>query len=55
MSLVFCLLFIQARGHQMINGLGHHNTHDKDENRVTLAMQRINLMAPRYILTEYDI
>ncbi|KAM4524710.1 katanin-interacting protein isoform 1-T1 [Odontesthes bonariensis] len=36
-----------ARGHQMMNGLKHHNTHDKDENNVTLAMQRITLMGPR--------
>lgn len=31
----------------MMNGLVHH-THDKDENSVTLAMQRITLMGPRY-------
>ncbi|XP_026207024.1 protein KIAA0556 isoform X2 [Anabas testudineus] len=36
-----------ARGHQIMNGLGHHNTHDRDENSVTLAMQRISLMGPR--------
>ncbi|XP_028989867.1 katanin-interacting protein isoform X2 [Betta splendens] len=36
-----------AWGHHRMNGLGHHNTHEKDEKSVTLAMQRINLMAPR--------
>ncbi|XP_041829340.1 katanin-interacting protein isoform X2 [Melanotaenia boesemani] len=36
-----------AWGHQMINGLKHHDTDDKDENNVTLAMQRITLMGPR--------
>uniref|UniRef100_A0A3P8S539 Katanin interacting protein n=1 Tax=Amphiprion percula TaxID=161767 RepID=A0A3P8S539_AMPPE len=38
---------IQARGHQMMNGLVTHNTHDKDENKVSVAMQRITLMGPR--------
>lgn len=32
----------------MMNGLVHHNSHDKDENSVNLAMQRITLMGPRY-------
>ncbi|XP_076615806.1 katanin-interacting protein isoform X1 [Chaetodon auriga] len=36
-----------GRAHQMMNGLVHHNSHDKDENNVTLAMQRITLMGPR--------
>lgn len=31
-----------------MNGLVHHNSHGKDENSVTLAMQRITLMGPRY-------
>lgn len=31
-----------------MNGLVHHNSHDKDENGVTMAMQRITLMVPRY-------
>lgn len=44
----FCFLFIQGRGHQVMNGSVHHNSHDKDENSVTLAMQRITLMGPRY-------
>ncbi|XP_030256065.1 protein KIAA0556 isoform X2 [Sparus aurata] len=35
-----------GRGHQMMNGLVRHNSHDKDENSVTLAMQRITLMGP---------
>ncbi|XP_074475318.1 katanin-interacting protein isoform X1 [Sebastes fasciatus] len=35
-----------GRGHQMMNGLAHHNSHDKDENSVTVAMQRITLMGP---------
>nr|XP_020461816.1 protein KIAA0556 homolog isoform X2 [Monopterus albus] len=34
-------------GHQLMNGLVHHSAHDKDENGVTLAMQRITLMGPR--------
>ncbi len=45
---LFCFPFIQGRGHHMINGLVHHSSHDKDENSVTLAMQRITLMGPRY-------
>ncbi|KAM9336090.1 katanin-interacting protein [Symphorus nematophorus] len=36
-----------GRGHQMMNGLVRHNSHDKDENSVSLAMQRITLMGPR--------
>ncbi|XP_010734576.2 protein KIAA0556 isoform X1 [Larimichthys crocea] len=32
---------------QMMNGLVHHNSHEKDDNSVTMAMQRITLMAPR--------
>ncbi|XP_053197195.1 katanin-interacting protein isoform X1 [Scomber japonicus] len=36
-----------GRGHQMMNGLVHHNTHDKDENSVSVAMQKITLMGPR--------
>ncbi|XP_051274601.1 katanin-interacting protein isoform X1 [Dicentrarchus labrax] len=36
-----------GRGHQMMNGLVHHNSHDKDDNIVTLAMQRITLMGQR--------
>ncbi|XP_070708413.1 katanin-interacting protein isoform X2 [Pempheris klunzingeri] len=36
-----------VRGHQMMNGVVHHNTHDKDDNSITLAMQRITLMGPR--------
>lgn len=32
----------------MMNGLVHHNSHEKDDNSVTMAMQRITLMAPRY-------
>ncbi|KAM7381856.1 hypothetical protein PAMA_012625 [Pampus argenteus] len=36
-----------GRGHQVMNGLLHHNTHDKEENSVTLAMQRITVMGPR--------
>lgn len=32
----------------MMNGLVRHNSHDKDENSVTLAMQRITLMGPGY-------
>ncbi|XP_050922117.1 katanin-interacting protein isoform X2 [Lates calcarifer] len=36
-----------GRAHQIINGLVHHNTHDKNESSVTLAMQRITLMGPR--------
>ncbi|XP_040923070.1 katanin-interacting protein isoform X1 [Toxotes jaculatrix] len=36
-----------GRAHQIINGLVHHNTYDKTENSVTLAMQRITLMGPR--------
>ncbi|XP_073346039.1 katanin-interacting protein isoform X2 [Pagrus major] len=35
-----------GRGHQMMNGLVRHNSRDKDENSVTLAMQRITLMGP---------
>ena len=35
----------------MMNGLKHHNTHDKDESNVTLAMQRITLMGARYVDT----
>lgn len=31
-----------------MNGSVHHNSHDKDGNSVTLAMQRITLMGPRY-------
>ncbi|XP_078146747.1 katanin-interacting protein [Centroberyx gerrardi] len=36
-----------GRGHQMMNGLLHDNSRDKDENGVTKAMQRITLMGPR--------
>ncbi|CAN9508536.1 unnamed protein product [Ophioblennius macclurei] len=36
-----------ARGGQMMNGLVAHGAHDRDENSVTLAMQRITLMGPR--------
>ncbi|KAM6964331.1 katanin-interacting protein isoform 2-T2 [Tautogolabrus adspersus] len=36
-----------GRGHQMMNGLVRHNSHDKDENCVTMAMNRITLMGPR--------
>ncbi|XP_029383143.1 protein KIAA0556 isoform X2 [Echeneis naucrates] len=36
-----------GRKHQLINGLVHQNTHDKNESSVTLAMQRITLMGPR--------
>ncbi|XP_017274072.1 katanin-interacting protein isoform X2 [Kryptolebias marmoratus] len=36
-----------ARGHQTMNALKHHSTHNKDENNVTLAMQRITLMDHR--------
>ncbi|XP_069373177.1 katanin-interacting protein isoform X2 [Paralichthys olivaceus] len=36
-----------GRAHQIINGLVHHNTHDKNESSVSLAMQRITLMGPR--------
>lgn len=32
----------------MMNGLVRHSSHDKDENSVTLAMQRITLMGPGY-------
>ncbi|XP_032359148.1 protein KIAA0556 isoform X1 [Etheostoma spectabile] len=35
-----------GRGHQMMNGLAHHNSHDEDGNSVTVAMQRITLMGP---------
>ncbi|XP_059180737.1 katanin-interacting protein [Centropristis striata] len=35
-----------GRGHQMMNGLVHRNSHNKDENSVTVAMQRITLMGP---------
>ncbi|XP_042364417.1 katanin-interacting protein isoform X2 [Plectropomus leopardus] len=35
-----------GRGHQVMNGLVRHNSHDKDENSVTVAMQRITLMGP---------
>ncbi|XP_038585886.1 katanin-interacting protein isoform X1 [Micropterus salmoides] len=41
-----CLLHAD-REHQTMNGLVHHNSHGKDENSVTLAMQRITLMGPR--------
>ncbi|KAI3365616.1 hypothetical protein L3Q82_010698, partial [Scortum barcoo] len=47
LTLLFCFLFIQGRAHQMMNGLVHHNSHSKDENSVTMAMQRITLMVPR--------
>ncbi|XP_069547538.1 katanin-interacting protein isoform X1 [Brachyistius frenatus] len=36
-----------ARGHQLMNGLVHHNTRGRDENNVSLAMQHITLMGPR--------
>ncbi|XP_078793926.1 katanin-interacting protein isoform X4 [Oryzias latipes] len=36
-----------TRGHQMMDGLKPDIKHDKDENNVTVAMQRITLMAPR--------
>ncbi|XP_039990940.1 katanin-interacting protein isoform X1 [Xiphias gladius] len=36
-----------GRAHQIINGLVHHNSHDKNESSVSLAMQRITLMGPR--------
>lgn len=32
----------------MMDGLKPDSKHDKDENNVTVAMQRITLMAPRY-------
>lgn len=32
----------------MMNGLVNHNIHNKDENSVTVAMQRITLMGPKY-------
>ncbi|XP_026034659.1 protein KIAA0556 isoform X3 [Astatotilapia calliptera] len=35
-----------VKGHQVMNGLVHYNTHNKDDNNVTLAMQRITLMGP---------
>lgn len=31
----------------MMNAFKHHSTHDKDEDNVILAMQRITLMGPR--------
>ncbi|XP_029954143.1 protein KIAA0556 isoform X2 [Salarias fasciatus] len=37
----------RARGGQMMNGFVPHGPHDRDENNVTLAMQRITLMGPR--------
>lgn len=43
-----CFLFIQAREQQMTDGLKLHNKHDKDDNNVSLAMQRIKLMGSRY-------
>lgn len=36
-----------ARGPQLINGLMCSNSHEKHDNGVTLAMQRITLMGPR--------
>ncbi|CAJ1080820.1 protein KIAA0556 isoform X1 [Xyrichtys novacula] len=36
-----------GRGHQMMNGLVRCNSHDRDENSVTMAMNRITLMGPR--------
>ncbi|KAM3591703.1 uncharacterized protein V6R79_006053 [Siganus canaliculatus] len=36
-----------GRGHHVMNGVGRHNSHDKDENSISLAMQRITLMGPR--------
>ncbi|XP_034563365.1 protein KIAA0556 isoform X2 [Notolabrus celidotus] len=36
-----------GRGHQMMNGLVRRNSHDKDENSVTMAMNRITLMGQR--------
>ncbi|XP_028331929.1 protein KIAA0556 isoform X2 [Gouania willdenowi] len=36
-----------AKRGQKVNGSPHHNPQDKDEHNVTLAMQKINLMAPR--------
>lgn len=32
----------------MTNGLLHHNSQDKGHSNVSLAMQRITLMVPRY-------
>lgn len=48
LTLNFCLLWIQGRGNQMMNGSLHHNSQDKGHNNVSLAMQRITLMIPRY-------
>ncbi|XP_067343977.1 katanin-interacting protein isoform X3 [Channa argus] len=36
-----------AKGQQIVNGIGHHSSHDKEESSVNLAIQRINLMGPR--------
>ncbi|XP_035468366.2 katanin-interacting protein isoform X3 [Scophthalmus maximus] len=36
-----------GRAHQIMNGLVHHNSHDKNESSVSLAMHRITLMGPR--------
>ncbi|KAF7652608.1 hypothetical protein LDENG_00094480 [Lucifuga dentata] len=38
---------VEGWGHQMINSSVYNNSHDKGENSVTLAMQRITLMGPR--------
>ncbi|XP_068439224.1 katanin-interacting protein isoform X1 [Clinocottus analis] len=35
-----------GRGNQIMNGLVHRNSHNKDESSVTVAMQRITLMGP---------
>lgn len=43
-----CFGCIQNRGHQSGNGSLNHNSHDKDENRVALAMKRITYMGSRY-------
>lgn len=44
----FSFVCIQDRGHQAGNGSLSHNTNDKDENRVALAMKRITYMGSRY-------
>ncbi|KAM9837979.1 katanin-interacting protein [Aulostomus maculatus] len=35
------------RGHQSMNGFVHHNSNNKEDNNITLAMQRITLMGSR--------
>lgn len=44
----YCFGCIQSRGHQSGNGSLNHSSHDKDENRVALAMKRITYMGSRY-------